>query len=118
MIFRLLIHRVIERSVRSGAAYLDKVSPGWDRRIDIENFSIGTYNRCVLGQLYPGGYQEGVTVLRLSPWDASRCGFDLFPLARWPSWRLVCSRTGFDDLNECWRELIRSRRQTALAQSR
>lgn len=113
MFLRKLSRRMLERSVRRGAAYLDKVKPGWDSHIDTDNFCIGTYDRCVLGQLHPGGYQEGIAALRLSPWEASRCGFDLLPLARWPSWRLVGSRTGFDTLNECWRELIRSRRQVA-----
>ena len=113
MIFRTFTQKLIKRSVERGAAYLDNVHPGWDKHIDTENFCIGTYDRCVLGQLHPGGYQEGVMVLRLSHWEASRCGFDLFPLAQWPSWRFVGSRTGFDYLNECWRELIRGRRQLA-----
>lgn len=113
MIFRAFSRRLIEQSVQRGASYLDKVNPGWDSHIDLENFCIGTYDRCVLGQLHRGGYQEGVTVLGLSPWEASRCGFDLFPLSRWPSWRFVGSRTGFDYLNQCWRQLIRDRRQSA-----
>jgi hypothetical protein len=115
MIFKSFLRRILERSVEHGAAYLDVVSPGWDKHIDTENFCIGTYERCVLGQLYPGGYQEGVSILRLSPWEASRCGFDLFPLARWPGWRLVGSPSGFEYLNECWRTLIRARQQARLA---
>lgn len=109
MIFRTLINRVIEKSVERGAAYLDRVNPGWDKRIDLDNFSIGTYERCVLGQLH-GGYQKGMGVLGLGPREAWRCGFDLSPLARWPSWRIFATRSGFDELNARWRELILARR--------
>ncbi len=114
MIFKSITKRVIERSVERGAQYLDRINPGWDRKIDLGNFSIGTYERCVLGQLHPGGgYQKGVAVLGLTPWEACKCGFDLFPLSRWPSWRLIGTRSGFDYLNECWKSLILARRQPA-----
>ena len=113
MIFKEISRRVIERSVRKGAVYLDKTYPGWDEKIDLGTFSIGTYERCVLGQLHTGGYQQGLAVLGLTSWEACRCGFDLFPLARWPSWRLFGTRSGFDYLNECWKRLIQERRQIA-----
>lgn len=109
MIFQAISRRVIERSVRRGALYLDRINPGWHSLIDLDNFSIGTYERCVLGQLHTGGYQQGMAVLGLTPWEACKCGFDLFPLSRWPSWRLFGSRAGFDYLNECWQRLIRDR---------
>ncbi|HEX9809818.1 MAG TPA: hypothetical protein VGC25_09465 [Alphaproteobacteria bacterium] len=113
MIFGGISRWVIERSVDRGARYLDRINPGWDRNIDLGDFSIGSYRRCVLGQLHPGGYQEGVAVLGLSAREAWHCGFDLFPLARWPSWRLFGTRSGFDYLNACWKRLIQERRQTA-----
>lgn len=110
MIFAAISRWAIERSVRRGAAYLDRINPGWDRRIDLGSFSIATYERCVLGQLHAGGYAQGVAVLGLTPWEACKCGFDLFPLARWPNWRLVGSPSGFEYLNACWRRLIEERR--------
>lgn len=113
MIFSTISRRVIERSVERGAAYLDKINPGWYRKIDLGNFSIGTYERCVLGQLHTGGYQHGVAVLGLTPREAWRCGFDLSPLSRWPSWRLFGTRSGFDYLNQCWKRLIQDRQQLA-----
>lgn len=114
MIFKAFSHWIIEKSVDRGARYLDRINPGWDRRIDLDNFSVGTYERCVLGQLHTGGYQAGVAVLGLTPREAWRCGFDLSPLARWPNWRFFATRSGFDYLNDCWRKLILSRRtQTA-----
>lgn len=113
MIFETISRLIIERSVRRGASYLDRVHPGWEKKIDLSTFSIGTYERCVLGQLYPSGYQQGIAVLGLAPWDACKCGFDLFPLARWPSWRLLGgSRSRFDYLDDCWKRLIRARQQT------
>jgi hypothetical protein len=111
MIFRSFTRWVIEQSVERGARYLDRINPGWDRNIDLNNFSIGTYERCVLGQLHVGGYRKGVAVLGLTPREAWRCGFDLSPLARWPSWRFFATRSGFDYLNECWRRLILARRE-------
>lgn len=111
MIFDTFFRRMIERSVRRGASYLDNVHPGWDRKIDLSNFSIGTYERCVLGQLYPSGYNGGLAVLALAPLDACKCGFDLLPMARWPSWRLVGSKSRFDYLDECWKRLIEGRRR-------
>lgn len=113
MVFEAFFKRMIERSVRRGASYLDNAYPGWDKKINISNFSIGTYERCVLGQLFPSGYQEGLAVLGLASWDACKCGFDLLPTARWPSWRLIDSRSRFDYLDECWKRLIVERRQPA-----
>jgi hypothetical protein len=113
MIVKSISKWVIEKSVERGARYLDRINPGWDRRIDLNVFSIGTYDRCVLGQLHVGGYRKGVAVLGLTPREAWRCGFDLSPLARWPSWRLFGTRSGFDYLNECWKRLIRERQQMA-----
>lgn len=113
MMFEALLRRMIERSVRRGASYLDGAHPGWDKKIDLSNFSIGTYERCILGQLYPSGYNEGLAVLGLAPCDASKCGFDLLPTARWPSWRLVGSRSRFDYLDDCWKRIIGERRQIA-----
>lgn len=113
MIFKAISRRMIERSVERGARFLDKINPGWDRDIDLGDFSIGSYSRCVLGQLHTGGYQQGVAVLGLSAWEACKCGFDLFPLSRWPSWRMFGTESGFDYLNECWKRLIRERQQPA-----
>ena len=113
MVFQALCERMIRRSVRRGASFLDRSYPGWDRQIDVSDFSIGTYDRCVLGQLYPGGYHEGVAVLSLARHEASKCGFDLRPTARWPNWRLVDSRSRFDYLDDCWKQVIQDRRQSA-----
>jgi hypothetical protein len=104
---------MMERSVRQGAQHLDRVHPGWEREIDLNDFCIGTYDRCVLGQLHAGGYQQGIAALGLSARQACECGFDLLPLARWPSWRVFATRSGFDYLNECWKRLILERRRLA-----
>jgi hypothetical protein len=113
MVFKSFTKWVIEKSVERGARHLDQINPGWDKRIDLGSFSIGTYERCVLGQLH-GGYHKGLGVAGLTPREAWRCGFDLSPLARWPNWRIFATRSGFDELNDCWRRLILSRRgQTA-----
>lgn len=41
-----------EQRVARGAALLDRVNPGWWKRIDLERLSLGSCKRCVLGQLY------------------------------------------------------------------
>jgi hypothetical protein len=111
--FSMISKRVIDRSVWRGARFLDRLKPGWDQHIDLPNVSVATYDSCVLGQLHSGNYQHGLAVLGLSPAEACRFGFDLFPLARLPSLQLVGSRSQFDYLDECWRRLINERRKPA-----
>lgn len=43
-----------EDVVKRGAEWLDKVAPGWDGRIDINNLDLAEYNHCSLGQTFGG----------------------------------------------------------------
>lgn len=41
----------VEARVARGAAWLDSVHPGWERRIDLASLDLADGCRCVLGQL-------------------------------------------------------------------
>jgi hypothetical protein len=42
----------IEARVARGAAWLDSVHPGWERRIDLSTLDLALGCRCVLGQIW------------------------------------------------------------------
>lgn len=48
----------IEQRVANGAAQLDKMIPGWENRIDLDELDIRVGCRCIIGQLYLG-YSRG-----------------------------------------------------------
>lgn len=47
-----------------GAAWLDERVPGWADHINLDNFTIASCQKCVLGQLF-GNYVDGVSELRI-----------------------------------------------------
>lgn len=87
----------MDACVARGAALLDEKYEGWHERIDQSRLRMESVHDCVLGQLYGGGYAEGLR--------------DLFPNSDWPSG----SEHGFDtageyaELADLWREQIEQR---------
>ena len=70
-----------EARVELGSKLLDKISPGWDRKIDLGSLDIAHPYCCILCQVY-GSFLEGLeqleceeqrhqtpTTLGLDPWD-------------------------------------------------
>lgn len=68
------------RRVKKGAALLDRVMPGWAKKIRPEKLDLHSCNQCVLGQLYRGrgqnGFDRGATKLGLMAGQESALGFD------------------------------------------
>lgn len=62
----------------AGASLLDRVSPGWAKRIDRSRLAMNSLYDCILGQLY-GSYAEGLTALRLTEETARMYGFNRTP---------------------------------------
>lgn len=107
--------------VAKGAATLDEILPGWERKIDLEHLYLESACDCVLGQLAvdllphsPGDpYEEAVE--ELSPW------VEFERQARWAELRgfalgLAPGNKDYDDeaaawydLTEAWKRLIRQR---------
>ena len=54
---------VFPNSIEEAAIMLDRVKPGWENKIDVERLNMGEYDRCILGQLYDGHYNEGIKEL-------------------------------------------------------
>jgi hypothetical protein len=52
----------LRTAVAAGAVLLDTHRPGWRDSVDISTLNMGSYSRCVLGQLYDG-FGEGMRVL-------------------------------------------------------
>lgn len=103
---------LIRERVERGIAYLDRMTPGWDQRIDLEMLDMNSCTRCVLGQLY-GDYEHGLTKIGLrAPYAAwmeaestkAAVNYGFFTrrgISRW------------DRLTELWRELLQARRSSA-----
>lgn len=57
---------VAER-VSAGIALLDERVPGWQNKINLEEFDIRHTRKCILGQVFEGYDDEG----------SSKCGYDI-----------------------------------------
>ena len=70
--------------VRRGVALLDRVMPGWHDRIDVDTLDINFCHRCVLGQLFGGNYDLGVSTVFVNRelFDDAFAGFDSYSLQR------------------------------------
>lgn len=44
-------HVVARRRVTFGARHLDRVRPGWEKKVDLNTLEIANKRRCVIGQL-------------------------------------------------------------------
>lgn len=88
--------------VAAGAALLDRIAPGWWRRVRIRELDLRDECNCVTGQLF-GTYAEGLRKLDLNAVDAEHYGFhqDERDLGYGGSWWA---------LTRAWRDEIRARR--------
>lgn len=74
--------------VRRGVALLDEKVPGWHQRIDVETLDVNLCSKCVLGQLFRGNYDLGLSVVfegnfyRVTDFLDSDFGFDGYSLER------------------------------------
>jgi hypothetical protein len=99
-------HLSISEKVANGVRILNQSGPAeWWDDIDLDNFSIASFERCVLGQLY-GDFEKGCKAI-FGEWDdeatshAARCGFN-YP------------ETDSRALTEEWVRVIRMIRSDAL----
>lgn len=44
-------------NVHTGMKYLDGISPGWEKKIDLEELQMYSENKCILGQLFGDAYK-------------------------------------------------------------
>jgi len=72
----------IEMDVNAGIDLLDKIYPGWDDWVDLDELDMNTVDKCILGQVF-GHYDEGVSyIIRFAKIDinlghtACELGFD------------------------------------------
>jgi len=67
----MLTPQIAATRVAQGAAFLDRVHPGWAEAIDVHTLAMRTCRRCMLGQLY-GDYSDGAETFG---WQPSACTF-------------------------------------------
>jgi hypothetical protein len=82
----------------AGAALLDRVVPGWWRRVRIRKLDISDDCNCVTGQLF-GTYTKGLIELELGTDEAKDYGFEN-----------QIGSAGYWILTDAWREELRARR--------
>jgi len=61
--------KVARVHVACGIEHLDKTSPGWASKVDLDKLDLEDNQRCIVGQLvgnYAGGRDLGVTSLGMS----------------------------------------------------
>jgi hypothetical protein len=66
-------------AVERGAALLDERLPDWYQEVDLYRLEMSSTGYCVLAQVAPGGYLDGLESLfgRIDDGDAFIHGFDL-----------------------------------------
>lgn len=116
--------RKIDERVARGAKWLDKVLPGWARKVTISTLNLGNPNECVLGQLAPafvkicptvaaetgaygGSFTTVVDGLAMSQRTYVSRGFDESRSHMLPPFAEVSE---YDLLDEAWKREIRARR--------
>jgi hypothetical protein len=101
----------IAARVTAGAEFLDRVEPGWDRRIDLDVLDLGACDACVIGQLAGVEAERGVAAL---------VGHDVNG-ERWPTalgFHIDVASPDDDDwdwalLTDAWKRAITARRDAS-----
>ena len=86
--------------VQRGAAWLDRVRPGWEDDIDLTSLEMSECARCIVGQIW-GLADRANTPTPAYHYDEDY-GFDVFDGD--------ISQGAYEKLAEEWRDLITSRR--------
>jgi hypothetical protein len=92
------------KAAQKGAEYLDRVRPGWYKKINLGNLSIASGTYCILGQLM-GEYDTGMRFLNLNVVDSIEMGFHIGLFGG--------GVTSFEGLNHAWLDEIEARLQAA-----
>jgi hypothetical protein len=110
----------IEERVLNGAAALDRTTPGWESKVNIETLDMKSTTKCVLGQVFDGnpagwsgnGYLAGTTILGLTIKEGGTAQSHGFSADCDSSARVgPCScETEFDALTAAWKKFIFARR--------
>lgn len=90
--------------VLAGMAYLNKIMPGWETKIDLEKLHMSSFDHCILGQLWTArlGYETAYPFrgmchfLKLSHGDCVRLGFALEN----------GDRAAYIELTRTWRQVL------------
>lgn len=115
-------------AVARGAEWLDKVNPGWERKIDLSNLKLADGCRCIIGQVVSASYlgeldeENNITGMfryAVSPYIALFASFkpdrpavpdefDMFTIEH-GFFTAYDSSYDFHDLDEAWIALIKQR---------
>lgn len=68
----------LSERVARGVELLDRETPRWRERIDVETLDMHSVYRCIIGQVFCVGYNVGLEMLGATG-KGSYCGFDLLP---------------------------------------
>jgi hypothetical protein len=68
---------MFEDRVEKGAAFLDKVLPGWENKINVKELDLTFFSGCILGQLY--GVPRANLAIKQNFEGAAELGFFLMP---------------------------------------
>lgn len=92
--------------IKRGAETLDKLIPGWFRKVKITELDLSCSCGCVIGQLDNAGYYSKLEEKGLLEMPA-RYGFDIEPY-------VDDGEREYDKLTEAWKGEIRARRKGKL----
>lgn len=119
-------HEMWQPEVDIAAAALDRVTPGWFHRVNINTLNMGSLSRCILGQVYHGeaveesecfnGYMVGLKKLLatheqfhsvvFAAHEVKDCWIEAIVtrLAGVPPTKEYYEKIFYDDWTEAWRE--------------
>jgi hypothetical protein len=114
----------VEERVQAGAAWLDKVRPGWLTEVDVGRLDLRQPDRCVLGQVFVADLADKLFGIVRQSWG-ERCGagywtvdgianeaFGFSPGLAWlqeHGFVDLGSGAGYEILTEAWADEIKRR---------
>lgn len=94
------------KRARAGAAWLDTIRPGWDRRVNLTKLHLDNGSSCVLGQVYGdssgsyyggNGFDRATVLYGLSRGELMERGF------------VHSAYVSYEDLDEAWAVVLQER---------
>ena len=96
-----------EKEVAAGAAWLDKVRPGWINKINVKELNSGCGGKCVMGQIF--STRDAINICDDAPHFSIEHGFFVAPIGFYGRSEKTVAKE-YKTLSNQWIKQIKNRR--------